>query len=454
MNNSWLINLTSKHSSFNDHIIRQTHLLLEFVNNNRDFSTIIKLSSASHQLLRNIVRFFKHTTEKDSALIDWALSQKSFNSVVRIVTRKIIDFAEWLKNRRKIYEQFRSSSAEEVFKTSTTSQFTRSTTSKASSRNKRSSRKLIRISFKLLKNISKKTSKNSLRKNKNKELFAQIKKITQSSIDSSKNLANSSVDCSTNSAELSSFSIQNFTISFEIISHFEKIRNEISKIILQKLKNRHSKTFTNHKKSSHFIISFSSSEVEMIEQQQQNRFDQNIQEMIQAMIREMMSKIIQQSVTAVVNVIATAARSDSSSFTNHSQMISRTTSKSRSERWITFDIKFFDLMYDNKFTFTEEFIEHVEKDIYFRNVHLFLKRVKNVIRVKNVNQVRENLFICLRKLTLQWYTFELFENIKNLLKYDNEIEYWEKKLFKRFKKSASVVIVRVLHHAGSPRVQA
>jgi glucokinase len=70
----------------------------------------------------------------------------------------------------------------------------------------------------------------------------------------------------------------------------------------------------------------------MIEQQQQNRFDQNIQKMIQAMIREMMSKIIQQSVTAVVNVIATAARSDSSSFTNHSQMISRTTSKSRSER--------------------------------------------------------------------------------------------------------------------------
>jgi hypothetical protein len=135
-------------------------------------------------------------------------------------------------------------------------------------------------------------------------------------------------------------------------------------------------------------------------------------------------------------------------------MISRATSKSRIDKWITSDIEFFDLMYDNKSTFTEEFIKHVEKNIYFRDVHLFLKRVKNVTRVKNVNQVRENLFICLRKLTLQWYTFELFENIKNLLKYDNEIEYWEKKLFKRFKKSASVVIVRVLHHAGSPRVQA
>jgi hypothetical protein len=58
-------------------------------------------------------------------------------------------------------------------------------------------------------------------------------------------------------------------------------------------------------------------------------------------------------------------------------------------------------MYDNKSTFTEEFIEHVDKNTYFRNVHLFLKRVKDVIRVKDVNQVRENLFICLRRLTLQ-----------------------------------------------------
>ncbi len=58
-------------------------------------------------------------------------------------------------------------------------------------------------------------------------------------------------------------------------------------------------------------------------------------------------------------------------------------------------------MYENKFTLTEEFIKHVEKNIYFKDVHLFLKRVKNVIRVKNVNQVRKNLFICLRDLTLQ-----------------------------------------------------
>jgi hypothetical protein len=101
-------------------------------------------------------------------------------------------------------------------------------------------------------------------------------------------------------------------------------------------------------------------------------------------------------------------------------------------------------MYDNKFTFTEKFIEHVKKDIYFRNVHLFLKRVKNVIRVKNVNQVRQNLFICLRNLTLQWYISESSENIKNWLRYDNEIEYWKKELLKRFKKSVSVAMTSLI----------
>ncbi len=58
-------------------------------------------------------------------------------------------------------------------------------------------------------------------------------------------------------------------------------------------------------------------------------------------------------------------------------------------------------MYDNKLMSTNEFIKHAKKDTYFKNVHLFLERVKNVARVKNVTQIRKNLFTCLRKLALQ-----------------------------------------------------
>jgi superfamily I DNA and RNA helicase len=139
-----------------------------------------------------------------------------------------------------------------------------------------------------------------LRKNKEKQSIAQFENIESSFAESFRELS-----------ELSAESFQNFAESFKNISLSEKTRDEISKVILQKLKNRHSKAFKDHRKSSHLIISFSSSEVEITRQQQQNRFDQNIQKMIQAMIREMMSEIIQQSVAATVNVTATN-QSDSS----------------------------------------------------------------------------------------------------------------------------------------------
>jgi hypothetical protein len=155
------------------------------------------------------------------------------------------------------------------------------------------------------------SSQSFLRKDKEKEMSELSKNFEESSTDSS----------------------QNLTESFENISLSERTRNEISKEILQKLRNRHSKTFTNHRKSSHFIISFSSSEADMIEQQQQNRSNQNIQNMIQIVIREMMSKIIQQSVATTMNVIVATARSDSSfSSAELSQMISRATSKSRIDK--------------------------------------------------------------------------------------------------------------------------
>jgi uncharacterized protein Yka (UPF0111/DUF47 family) len=211
------------------------------------------------------------------------------------------------------------------------------------------------VSFKLLKNISKKSTKDFLKKNKEKELFAQIKKITESFINSSKNLTKSSIHCFTNSTESSNFffrkliedsrniksftklfeklsiSLQNFAESFKNISQFEKTRDEVSKIILLKLKTRHSEIFKNHKKSSYFIILSFFSEANMTNQHSE-RFDQNMQKMIQAIIREMMSEIIQQSVAATVNVIAATTRSNSSSVADHSQMISKATSKSRFDR--------------------------------------------------------------------------------------------------------------------------
>jgi hypothetical protein len=45
-------------------------------------------------------------------------------------------------------------------------------------------------------------------------------------------------------------------------------------------------------------------------------------------------------------------------------MTSRTTSESRSDRWITSDIEFFDSMYKSKSVLTEGFTEHAEKTLH------------------------------------------------------------------------------------------
>jgi hypothetical protein len=175
-----------------------------------------------------------------------------------------------------------------------------------------------------------------LRKNKEKQSIAQFENIKSSSAESFKELSESLAESSQNFSEFFqnfSESSQNFAESFKNISLSERTRDEISKIILQKLKNRYSKAFTNHKESSHSIIFSSFSEVEMTNQHS-DRVDQNMQKMIQTIIRKMMSKIIQQSVAAIMNVISATAttRSDSFSASNHSQMTSRAISESRSDR--------------------------------------------------------------------------------------------------------------------------
>ena len=80
-----------------------------------------------------------------------------------------------------------------------------------------------------------------------------------------------------------------------------------------------------------------------------------------------------------------------------------------SNRWNAAEIEFFDLHYDDKIATTVSTIEHVDKNIYFRDVHVFIKRVKNMTTIKSAEMMRKNLYFCLRNVALEWYTFILSE---------------------------------------------
>ncbi len=99
----------------------------------------------------------------------------------------------------------------------------------------------------------------------------------------------------------------------------------------------------------------------------------------------MLSKIIQQSVIAATAINVANSIINRSNFVQQeqSQIISRSISKSQLNRWITFDIEFFDFVYNIKSMFIEKFIKHAEKKAYFNNVHLFLEQVKNVVKIEN-----------------------------------------------------------------------
>ena len=52
------------------------------------------------------------------------------------------------------------------------------------------------------------------------------------------------------------------------------------------------------------------------------------------------------------------------------------------------DVNYFDPFYESKFIDTTLAIEHIDKSIFFRDIHIFVDRVKNVARVKGDTLLR------------------------------------------------------------------
>ncbi len=88
-------------------------------------------------------------------------------------------------------------------------------------------------------------------------------------------------------------------------------------------------------------------------------------------------------------------------------------------------------------------MQHAEKNTFFRNVYLFIDRVKDFVMIKDYDTVKNNLYTCLRDITMIWYTVELFEKIKKLIKTKNNLNVWERYLMKRFRKRSTVTMITI-----------
>ena len=104
-------------------------------------------------------------------------------------------------------------------------------------------------------------------------------------------------------------------------------------------------------------------------------------------------------------------------------------------RWHADDVGFFDSYYEGKSSSFDSALEYAGKDIIFRNIHVFIDRVKDVTESKKWKIIRDNLSTCLKGQALIWYTFELTDDIRRLLKYDDQLKKWSQTLIKQFRKS-------------------
>ena len=106
-------------------------------------------------------------------------------------------------------------------------------------------------------------------------------------------------------------------------------------------------------------------------------------------------------------------------------------------RWQSIDFEFFDSYYEDKFFVIASSMTHFDKNVIFRDVHVFVNRVKELITIKRAKLVRNNLSTCLKEQALIWHIFELTDAKRRLLKYDDEVDEWELTFVKKFRESST-----------------
>lgn len=112
-------------------------------------------------------------------------------------------------------------------------------------------------------------------------------------------------------------------------------------------------------------------------------------------------------------------------------------------KWNASEVGFFDPRYDGKSVVTGSPIEHTGKDTYFRDVHVFVERIKDMVVIKGDKMMRDNLYTCLRGAALEWYTAILTDEQKRLVKLGDGVDEWVHALTKKWKESPTAAVAIV-----------
>ena len=113
--------------------------------------------------------------------------------------------------------------------------------------------------------------------------------------------------------------------------------------------------------------------------------------------------------------------------------------KTTIERWNLTDLGYFDPQLNTK-VHGEGKVVLVGKDVYYRNVVLFVQHIQNLVTFKGVTLVKANTPTSLRGSALKWYTSELAKFDRDTLDNDLGMKSWINILLQRFKVPTSVAL--------------
>ena len=173
----------------------------------------------------------------------------------------------------------------------------------------------------------------------------------------------------------------------------------------------------------------------------------NIQAAIDVAVNAKMKRVLTRMQKMLNDIIKQRNQSKSS---NSSKLLSEselneTNADDSTPKWNPVELNFYDFNYDDKtFSNDDASMKHAEKNIYFKNVHLFVIRVKEIAMIKN-NQLRKNnLWTCLSNIALKWYINELNDTDRRMLRMTmnnkNNLIKWITRLINRFKKFSNIIL--------------
>ena len=112
-----------------------------------------------------------------------------------------------------------------------------------------------------------------------------------------------------------------------------------------------------------------------------------------------------------------------------------------SQNWKLDKVEFFDLEYKDSSN-VNSFIVNFERHVFYRDVYVFIDRVKNLTLMRDFDKFRMIISQCFRDNALIWHFMKLSKMKKKLLR-EASLQAWSHALINRFKTRTLVALQRL-----------